>query len=109
MLDMNPASGVHAWELDGPSQAHASIPVSARLVTDDMIALRIAAERGVGITQLPQMIVADALTSGTLVELLPNWSPNTGRIHAVFPSRRGLLPSVRALIDYLAERMGKNA
>jgi hypothetical protein len=25
-------------------------------------------------------------------------------IHAVFPSRRGLLPSVRALIDFLAQR-----
>jgi hypothetical protein len=24
----------------------------------------------------------------------------------VFPSRRGLLPSVRALIDFLAERFG---
>lgn len=105
MLNMNPASGVHAWELDGPSQAHASIPVTPRFVTDDMLALRTAVERGVGITQLPLMIVADALSAGTLVEVLPEWSPKVGRIHAVFPSRRGLLPSVRALIDYLAARV----
>lgn len=104
-LDMEPASGVHAWELDGPGQAHASIPITPRFVTDDMGALRTAAERGVGITQLPLMIVADALQAGTLVELLPAWTPKVGRIHAVFPSRRGLLPSVRALIDHLADRM----
>lgn len=108
-LDMDPASGVHAWELDGPSRAHASIAVAPRLVTDDMLVLRTAAERGVGITQLPRMIVDDALESGALVELLPDWAPKTGRIHAVFPSRRGLLPSVRALIDYLAEHVAEQA
>jgi len=25
-------------------------------------------------------------------------------VHAVFPSRRGLLPSVRALLDFLADQ-----
>ncbi|TAM90051.1 MAG: LysR family transcriptional regulator [Candidimonas sp.] len=107
MIDMDPASGVHAWELTGPSQAHASIAVMPRLVTDDMIMLRTAASHGVGITQLPQMIVDDALQAGGLIELLPEWSPEIGRIHAVFPSRRGLLPSVRALLDYLAKRMAE--
>lgn len=29
--------------------------------------------------------------------------PRAGMAHAVFPSRRGLLPSVRALLDFLAE------
>jgi len=28
-------------------------------------------------------------------------------VHAVFPSRRGQLPSVRALIDFLAERFAQ--
>ncbi|SEA39768.1 hypothetical protein SAMN05444370_104384, partial [Rubrimonas cliftonensis] len=27
-------------------------------------------------------------------------------VHAVFPSRRGLLPSVRALLDFLAAECG---
>jgi len=38
------------------------------------------------------------------VPILPQWQPRHGIVHAVFPSRRGLLPAVRALIDYLAER-----
>ena len=29
-------------------------------------------------------------------------TPRSGIVHAVFPSRRGLLPSVRGLIDFLA-------
>jgi DNA-binding transcriptional LysR family regulator len=34
--------------------------------------------------------------------LLPDWSSPSGIVHAVFPSRRGLLPSVRGFIDFLA-------
>ena len=60
-------------------------------------------------SELPYMIVSDALQSGTLVALLPNWSPKSGIMHAVFPSSRGLLPSVRALIDYLAQRLVEEA
>lgn len=106
-LDMAPASGTHAWELAGPSKERATLHHAPRLVTDDMIALRDAALCGIGITQLPAMIVDDALRRGALVELLPGWSPRSGIVHAVFPSRRGLLPSVRALIDYLAERLAE--
>jgi DNA-binding transcriptional LysR family regulator len=58
-LDMSPPSGIHVWDLDGPSKARASIQHAPRLVTDDMIALREAAMRGVGVTQLPSMIVSD--------------------------------------------------
>jgi len=28
--------------------------------------------------------------------------PKSGIVHAVFPSRRGLLPSVQALVEFLA-------
>lgn len=106
-LDMDPSSGAHVWELEGPAHAHASIHHAPRLITDDMIALRAAALRGVGITQLPRMIVSEELKSGALVRALTDWSPKSGIVHAVFPSRRGLLPSVRALIDYLAARLTK--
>src|SRR3546814_13825160 len=34
--------------------------------------------------------------------LFRSWRPPAGIIHAVFPSRRGLLPSVRALLDFFA-------
>jgi DNA-binding transcriptional LysR family regulator len=73
------------------------------LVTDDMVVLRDAAVAGVGVVQLPLMAVREALAAGELVDLLPGWAPRSGVIHAVFPSRRGMLPSVRALIDHLAD------
>jgi len=36
--------------------------------------------------------------------VLSDWAPRREIIDAVFPSRRGLLPSVRSLIDFLVER-----
>jgi DNA-binding transcriptional LysR family regulator len=73
-------------------------------VTTDLIALRNAALAGVGAVQLPIVMARDQLAAGSLVRLVPDWAPCRETIHAVFPSRRGLLPSVRALIDFLAER-----
>jgi DNA-binding transcriptional LysR family regulator len=70
----------------------------------DMVALARAAMAGIGIAQLPVLMVREQLARGSLVRLLPDWSQWREIIHAVFPSRRGLLPSVRALIDYLADR-----
>ena len=48
--------------------------------------------------------ISNALVSRRAMTIppLPEWAPQPGLIHAVFPSRRGLLPSVRALLDFLA-------
>ncbi|MCY1384316.1 LysR substrate binding domain protein [compost metagenome] len=67
-----------------------------------MVALRHAALEGVGMVQMPTMVVIDDIKAGALVDVLPDWAPRAGIIHVVFPSRRGLLPSVRALLDFLA-------
>jgi len=72
-------------------------------VTEDMVALRLAALKGIGVVQMPTMVVAQDLREGALISVLPEWAPRAGIIHAVFPSRRGLLPSVRALLDFLGE------
>jgi len=72
-----------------------------RLVTDDLVAIRAAAVNGVAMAQLPTLLIQDDLLHNLLVEVLPQWLPRSGIIHAVFPSRRGLLPAVRGLLDFL--------
>ncbi|MBM7062909.1 LysR family transcriptional regulator [Pseudomonas sp. UL073] len=98
----------YAWQLDGPDGAHAAVRYRPRLVTDDLMALRQAAVAGVGVVHLPSVVVRDDLRSGQLLDLVPDWRPRTGLVHAVFPSRRGLLPSVRALIDFLADEFSRS-
>ena len=97
-----PAHREHVWQLMGPDGATASVPHMPRLVTDDIAQLRSAALLGVGVVQLPTMAVERDVADGALVDILPDWRPKAGVVHAVFPSRRGLLPAVRSLIDHLA-------
>lgn len=78
-----------------------------RLVTTDMHTLRRAALAGVGVVQMPTREVADALADGRLVPALAGWSPRSDIIHAVFSSRRGMLPTVRALLDELVRRFAE--
>jgi DNA-binding transcriptional LysR family regulator len=67
-----------------------------------MALLLYSAIEGVGVAQLPTIVADEPIASGTLVDLLPEWTPAVGITQAVFPSRRGLLPSVRSLVDFLA-------
>jgi DNA-binding transcriptional LysR family regulator len=103
-LDLGPAREQHVWQLWGSNGAQAAVGHHPRMVTDDMLALREAAIAGVGILQLPLLMVCDQILAGDLVHVLPGWAPKLDVVHAVYPSKRGLLPSVRALLDYLARR-----
>jgi DNA-binding transcriptional LysR family regulator len=101
-LAWGPAPRAHEWRLEGSNGAFARIPHRPRFVTEDMVTLRLAALRGAGVVQMPTMVVRKDLAEGALVDVLPDWAPPTGIVHVVFPSRRGLLPSVRVLLDFLA-------
>lgn len=94
----------HMWVLHNAHEEELKVVQTPRYTTTDMLALKQAALKGVGIVQLPSLMLLDELASGELVSLLDGWRPRTEVIHLVFPSRRGMLPSVRALIDYLAIR-----
>lgn len=101
------AGGPHerpVWQLMGPDHNELVISYTPHLVTGDFDVLRQAALAGLGVVQLPRMLIRNELRQGLLLELLPGWAPAHEMVHAVFPSRRGLLPAVRALIDFLAGR-----
>ncbi len=106
-IDFAPGDRAHEWCLEGPDGATALVGHRPRLMTDDMIQMRLAALAGIGVVQLPTMMVDTDLAAGTLVDVLPAWRPRAGIVHAVFPSRRGLLPAVRLLIDHLAAEFGR--
>lgn len=101
-LDLGPMLPKHVWELHGADGASVEITHKPRLVTDDMAQLLHAALGGVGVVKLPTMVADEHLAAGRLVDVTPGWAPHGGIVHGVFPTRRGLLPSVRSLLDHLA-------
>jgi DNA-binding transcriptional LysR family regulator len=99
-LDLGPPRSDYHWELHTAEGQTASVSHIPRIVTDDMATLHAAAIEGLGVVQLPTLLIWPDVQQGRLVHVLPSWRPQPGIVHAVFPSRRGLLPSVRTLLDF---------
>lgn len=95
----------HVWALTGPDGRAATVEHAPRLHCHNFPILHTTAVAGHGIALLPESIARDALAAGTLVHVLPDWRLPQGVFHVVFPHRRGLLPAVRAFIDFLADTM----
>jgi DNA-binding transcriptional LysR family regulator len=93
------------WQLVGPHGEIAAVEPVPRVVCHDFVVLRAAVLAGLGLARLPETVVREDLKHGALMRVLPAWSSPQGVLHVVFPSRRGLLPAVRAFIDFLAERL----
>jgi DNA-binding transcriptional LysR family regulator len=97
-LSMTSAGEHSTWRFLGVDGEPAELTHSPRLRTDDLFTLRLAALLG-----MPRLIVAKDLERGALIRLLPSLKAHTGLMHATFPSRRGMVPAVRSLLDSLSE------
>ncbi|MDN6873864.1 LysR substrate-binding domain-containing protein [Pseudomonas citronellolis] len=95
-------------QLHGPGGEVRELALEARLAAEDFNLRKNVALAGLGITTLPLYYCLEELASGQLVRVLPDWQEPAAFLQAVYPHRRGLLPAVRALIDYLAEGFGRS-
>ena len=102
-LAMTTAGDKYTWHFREKDCTPIAVTHIPRLMTDSFEALREAATAGVGVAYLPQFVVQESVSAGALERVLPEFSLPPGLLHAVFPSRRGMVPAVRALIDALAE------
>jgi DNA-binding transcriptional LysR family regulator len=91
------------WTLEGPNGQKHSYTHVPRFSCGDFIAVRDAAMAGLGVALLPDHVCAEALRSGALVRIFPDWHGEQGIVHLVFTARTGLPPLVRAWIDHLAK------
>jgi len=93
--------GPHIWTLMDPDKCEMQIRHDPIMVVDDYVVIRQATLQGVGITLLPFSLCVGAIRDGALEVVLPEYAALLSELQAVFPSRRGILPAVRSLIDFL--------
>ena len=89
------------WSLRGPDDRRVSISFQPRLCSDDMSTLKRAAAAGLGIVALPGYVCRRDVEAGDLVRVLPDWIAADAQLSTLMPTRRGLLPAVKAFADYL--------
>lgn len=102
---MSATDGRAVWHLFGPNSAQYEITHRPGFIVDDLFTLKFAVVGGVGIGVLPDYMCHEELARGELVRILPDWAPRPGIVHAVFPTRRGLIPAVRSFLDFLGEHL----
>jgi len=96
--------GRSIWEFTRAGEPHA-VAVSGNLSANESMVLLEAALAGGGISLQPRYSVGGHLRSGTLVQLLPDYQPQELGIHALYGTRRQMPPALRALLDFLLERL----
>lgn len=92
------------WPFVGPD-GPISVKVQPRIWTNNGDTCVAAALQGTGIQLQPTFLVARELASGELVEILPQYRSIKLGIYAVYPTRKFLLPKVRALVEYLSAKL----
>jgi DNA-binding transcriptional LysR family regulator len=60
-----------------------------------------------GVILQPTFLVGDDLAAGRLVEILPEYRSIELGIYAVYPTRKHVAPKVRALVNFLEEKLSK--
>jgi len=91
------------WSFSDSGDA-VEIAVSGPLIASDYPTLLGAANEGIGLTQLPEPMVAEALKSGKLVPVLAPYAPVIPGVFLYYPDRRQILPKLRAFIDHVKHR-----
>ncbi|MEN9466892.1 MAG: hypothetical protein RL081_893 [Pseudomonadota bacterium] len=96
-VSMSSTDGRAAWQLVGPDGTTHTFHHVPRYVADDLATLKLAVIQGTGLCAIPDYMCRDDIRA-----------PKPGIFHAVFPSRRGLVPAVRTFLDFLGDAIAKD-
>lgn len=94
--------GALQWHLQGPDRREVTVAFDPRFQSNSLISVKEATCANIGVAALPGYMCQAELRSGALRQVLPGWMAADARITALIPYRTGLLPAVRAMVDYLA-------
>jgi DNA-binding transcriptional LysR family regulator len=95
-----------SWSFNDAGRA-IEIAVSGPLIANDFPTMLGAAVEGMGIAQVPEPIAAALVREGKLVHVLEAFAPVTPGVFLYYPSRRQILPKLRAFIDHVKSRAEK--
>ncbi|MFM0757142.1 LysR family transcriptional regulator [Paraburkholderia strydomiana] len=94
------------WSFNNGGNA-IEIAVSGPFIAHDFPTMLGAAMEGIGLAQLPEPMVAEGLRTGKLVEVLKPLAPVIPGVFLYYPSRRQVMPKLRAFIDHAKSRQAE--
>ena len=95
------------WHYTNSAGEQASVRPAGPLRVNNGEALMPALLAGLGIADLPDFIVGDAIASGEVEVILKGWKQTEGAVHLVTPPGGPRPARVEALADFLAKHFAK--
>lgn len=84
-----------------------TLELTSPFIVNDTNVLLSSVLAGNGIAMLPKYLLNEHLQNGQLKAVLTDWQLPTYSLYALYPTRHRLPIAVRALLDFLVERFGK--
>lgn len=92
------------WRLDGAQQ---DLPLPAsRFRSNNGQALKQAALAGFGLVMQAEIVLAEEIARGRLVQVLPDYVPPPKPLHLIYPRDRQSTPKLSTFVDFVVERFG---
>ena len=102
-LRLASSGGLYAWELEHEGQA-LEARVRGQAVFTNVHHMLAAALSGVGVTFLPENLIAPHVEAGRLACVMEDWCPSFPGLHAFYPSRRHSSRALGLVIDAIRYR-----
>ncbi|KYQ81091.1 LysR family transcriptional regulator [Acinetobacter sp. NRRL B-65365] len=103
-IGLGNAEQQNAWVLHHAEQGTVHFQHDPDFIVNDMTGVLQAVIHGLGIAPLPIMMAHEYIERKELIMILPEWQLTSGIVHAAYASRKGLLPAIKKLLDYLEEQ-----
>jgi len=98
----------NVWHYTNAAGEQASVRPGGPLRVNNGEAVMPALVAGLGIADLPDFIVGDAIAAGQVEIILKDWKQTEGAVHLVMPPGGPRPARVEVLIEFLASRLGKS-
>lgn len=95
---------IDSWRLQNRKNLVREVPIKNKAVVYDFTVVRELIINNTGIGMLPKYLFKDEPFSSTAQMVLPSWSSPNIELHAIYPSRRGITPKLRAFLDFIFEK-----
>jgi len=103
-LFMNATSHSNQWVLNDKNESE-TVKLNPSFVCDDFNVIYQMTLNGAGISLLPEYLCKDAISDNRLQQVLNSWQSTKISLYAIYASRKGVTPKIRAMIDFLENKL----
>lgn len=98
------SSGIAPWSFQVGNREEEKA-VTGPVIVNDFGALMVAVRTGVALGMIAEPVVADDIASGALEIALDDYAISSAGLFLYYPSRKQVMPKLRALIDYARDHL----